>query len=85
MDEILTTLPAYFDGENIRLRKPFAIRPHTNLLVTILDAPSQDAAYQNKVDRFLALEGFYENDPQFDQAIDELNKAWDTWTTNESV
>jgi len=36
------TLPAHFDGEQIRLDVPFALEPHTRLLVTILQqTPSE--------------------------------------------
>jgi hypothetical protein len=33
----LTTLPAHYDGKEIKLDVPFSIEPNTRLLITILD------------------------------------------------
>jgi hypothetical protein len=33
----LTTVPAHFDGNEIKLDVPFLIEPNTRLLITILD------------------------------------------------
>lgn len=37
MEQLLTTIPAHFDGEQIKLDVPFQLQPHTRLLITILD------------------------------------------------
>ena len=37
MNTVLTTVPAHFDGEQIRLDTEVNLRPDTRLLVTILD------------------------------------------------
>lgn len=38
-----------------------------------------------RLDKFLRLRGALANDPQFDQAIEEVEGAWDEWTTPPSV
>jgi hypothetical protein len=35
----IVTLPAHFDGQHIRLDKPYVLEPNTRLLVTILPEP----------------------------------------------
>ena len=40
MDHVLTTIPAHYDGETIRLDVPIRLEPNTRLLVTVLD-PTQ--------------------------------------------
>lgn len=37
MDTVLTTVPAHFDGQQIRLDVKVDLKPDTRLLVTILD------------------------------------------------
>ena len=37
MDQLLTTIPAHFDGTEIKLDVPIRLEPNTRLLVTILD------------------------------------------------
>ncbi|MDY6874946.1 MAG: hypothetical protein SWK90_01900 [Chloroflexota bacterium] len=37
MDRILTTVPAHFDGTQVRLDVEIGLKPNTRLLVTILD------------------------------------------------
>ncbi len=37
MDHLLTTIPAHYDGESIRLDVPVTLEPNTRLLVTILE------------------------------------------------
>lgn len=37
----LTTVPAHYDGKEIKLDVPFSLEPNTRLLITILD-PSED-------------------------------------------
>jgi hypothetical protein len=39
MDNILTTVPAHFDGKEIKLNIPMTLKPNTPLLVIILDQP----------------------------------------------
>jgi len=46
MDTVLVTVPAHFDGTQIRLDANVELRPNTALLVTILDEPS---SYQTLV------------------------------------
>jgi hypothetical protein len=41
MEQLLTTIPAHFDGKEIKLDVPYRLQPHTRLLITILD--SQEA------------------------------------------
>ena len=42
MDTVLTTVPAHFDGQQIRLDVKVDLKPDTRLLVTILDEESSD-------------------------------------------
>lgn len=37
MNRVLTTVPAYFDGTQVRLDVKIELKPNTRLLVTILD------------------------------------------------
>ena len=37
------------------------------------------------LDQFLALRGLLQNDNSFDEAIQSLNKAWQSWTTQTSA
>jgi ribosomal protein S10 len=79
LDETLTTIPAYFDGEQIRLRVPFVLPTNANLLVTVLEKPQADGERAKKIARFLKLKGIYKNDQAFDEAMDYLDKAWKAW------
>ena len=42
---ILTTIPAHFDGKEIKLDVPFSLEQNTRLLITILD-PSETVQQQ---------------------------------------
>ena len=44
MDTVLTTVPAHFDGQQIRLDVKVDLKPDTRLLVTILDGEPSDQA-----------------------------------------
>jgi len=44
MNTILTTVPAHFDGVQIRLDADIELRPNVSLLVTILDETLPDQA-----------------------------------------
>ena len=79
LEETLTTIPAYYDGEQIRLRVPFVLQPNTNLLVTVLEKPQANDERAAKIARFLALKGIYKNDTAFDEAMDYLDNAWKSW------
>jgi hypothetical protein len=41
MDNILATVPAHFDGKEIKLDVPVSLKPNTRLLITILDQPDE--------------------------------------------
>jgi len=85
MDETLTTIPAYFDGEHIRLKVPYVLQPNSKLLVTVLEQPKTDPEYQAKLQRLFALAGIFKDDPEFDAAMDYLDKAWKEWTPPDSA
>lgn len=38
----LTTVPAHFDGKEIKLDVPVTLAPNTRLLVTILESPEDE-------------------------------------------
>lgn len=42
MSTILRTVPAHFDGAQIRLDADIELKPNTSLLMTILDETSED-------------------------------------------
>ena len=44
MKTVLMTLPAHFDGDQIRLDVEVALKPDTRLLVTVLDETLPDEA-----------------------------------------
>lgn len=44
MSAVLTTVPAHFDGQHIRLDVDVVLKPDTRLLVTILDEESSRQA-----------------------------------------
>lgn len=39
MEHLLTTVPAHFDGQEIKLDVPVTLQPNARLLVVILDQP----------------------------------------------
>jgi hypothetical protein len=39
MEQLLTTVPAHFDGQQIKLDVPVTLEPNVRLLVVILDQP----------------------------------------------
>ncbi len=48
MNNVLTTVPAHYDGEQIRLDVEVDLKPNVRLLVTILDEePPDQAAISN--------------------------------------
>ncbi len=44
MNRVLTTVPAHFDGDQVRLDVDIELKPNTRLLVTILGEESSDEA-----------------------------------------
>ena len=44
MEKVLTTIPAHFDGTQVRFDADVEIKPNTRLLVTILGEESADQA-----------------------------------------
>jgi len=85
MDETLTTIPAYFDGEKIQLRVPYTLQPNAALLVTVLETPAPEppavnSAENERIKRFLSLKGIFKDDPEFDAAMEYLDQAWKQWT-----
>ena len=44
MNKVLTTVPAHFDGTQIRLDVEVELKPDTRLLVTILDEEASNEA-----------------------------------------
>ena len=63
------TLPAHFDGEQIRLDVPFELQPNTKLIVTVL--PQQEAEHTD----WLALSSqgleraYGEQEPDYESAL----------------
>lgn len=44
-----------------------------------------DTLHLKPLERFLNLRGVYQDDDDFEKAIDDLNQAWQQWTHPESV
>ena len=42
MEKLLTTVPAHFDGKEIRLDAPITLKPNARLLITILEPVSDE-------------------------------------------
>lgn len=82
MSATLVTIPARFDGRQIRLDVPYPLEPNTALLVTILDKPiigSQTDQPASSLDDFLSLRGIFDGDAGFDDATQYLERAWRSW------
>jgi len=45
MEQLLTTVPAHFDGQTIKLDVPVNLEPNARLLVVILDQPQAQQAW----------------------------------------
>lgn len=45
MEQLLTTVPAHFDGKEIKLDAPVTLAANTQLLVVILDQPASQQAW----------------------------------------
>jgi hypothetical protein len=64
MDQVLTTIPAHFDGTEIKLDVPVRLEPNTRLLVTILD-PAQaphELIYEMMAASAASLAQIWDND-----------------------
>jgi hypothetical protein len=61
MDQLLTTIPAHFDGTEIKLDVPIRLEPNTRLLVTILD-PTQTLLYDVMNASTASLAQVWDND-----------------------
>lgn len=72
MDTILKTVPAHFDGKEIKLDVPLTLQPNTPLLVVILDSPEpqEGLVYSAMAASEKALKAIWDNDE--DAVYDEL-------------
>lgn len=61
MDHPLTTIPAHYDGTEIKLDVPIRLEPNTRLLVTILD-PAQPLLYDTMNASTASLVQIWDND-----------------------
>ena len=52
MNTTLVTIPAHFDGQQIRLDAEIALKPNARLLVTVLD---EDSSHLLRVQEAMAL------------------------------
>lgn len=64
MEQILTTIPAHFDGNEIVLDVPMTLEPNARLLVTILDPglATRDLVYEMMTGSAAALARIWDND-----------------------
>ena len=71
----MITIPAHFDGKQIRLDEPFDLEPDTRLIVTILPSRMSD----NEREEWLNLsvqgleDGYGEDEPEY--STDLIKKA----------
>ena len=62
MEQLLTTIPAHFDGREIVLDAPITLEPNARLLVTILDSAKSDLAYEVMAASAASLAQVWDND-----------------------
>jgi len=69
------TLPAHFDGEQIRLDEPFELEPGTRLIVTVLSNQQPDDEHENWLLLSVrGLEGAYDED-EVEYSLDLIKEA----------
>jgi hypothetical protein len=62
MDHVLTTIPAHFDGTEIKLDVPVRLEPNARLLVTILDTEAASLVYDVMAASAASLAQVWDND-----------------------
>jgi hypothetical protein len=62
MDHVLTTIPAHFDGTEIKLDVPVRLEPNARLLVTILDPEAASLVYDVMAASTASLSQIWDND-----------------------
>jgi hypothetical protein len=62
MDQVLTTIPAHFDGNEIKLDVPIRLEPNTRLLVTILEPAPPALLYDTMNASTASLAQIWDND-----------------------
>lgn len=62
MDHVLTTIPAHFDGNEIKLDVPVRLEPNVRLLVTILDPAPPTLLYDAMSASSASLAQIWDND-----------------------
>lgn len=74
------TLPAHFDGSQIRLDEPFEMEPDTKLMVTVLPKQQEDGERRDwRLLSQMGLQGAYgEDEPEYSLAmLKEANPDYD--------
>ena len=85
LPEKLVTIPARFDGNQIKLDLPYRLLPNARLLVTVLQPANSKLRVKPVADRakaiadILSLEGIYEHNKDFDEAMELMDKLWKAW------
>ena len=62
MDQLLTTVPAHFDGHAIVLDATVTLKPNARLLVTFLDPDAGDIVYDMMAASAASLAQLWDND-----------------------
>jgi hypothetical protein len=62
MDHVLTTIPAHFDGNEIKLDVPIRLEPNARLLVTILEPTSPTLLYDTMSASTASVAQIWDND-----------------------
>ncbi len=72
MNQVLTTVPAHFDGSQIRLDVKAKLKPGTRLLITILDESVLDDKESNEA---LVRDAMKASEAAFDRVWDNDKDA----------
>ncbi len=72
MNQVLTTVPAHFDGSQIRLDVKAKLKPGTRLLITILDESVLDDKESNEA---LVRDAMKASEAAFDRVWDNDEDA----------
>jgi len=76
----MISLPAYFDGKNICLEKPFDISPNTKLIITIIQElkANKDQEEWFNLSEHRLMNAYGENEPEYSSnLLKEVNPDYE--------
>ncbi len=78
--ETLVTIPARFDGNQIKLDVPYYLPPNAPLLVVVLQPKAiQESPTRERFTKLLALRGVLANDNKYDEVLRKMDEMWQSW------